>query len=245
MRLEWIGVAAMSLLLNSQTPASRSILGPAQKPPDFPEVPPGAVTQAGPTDCLSYRIEEDHDTGTTTVTCIFGGPGGFTFPYGGGGGGGGGVTSPGGGGGGGGTLPGTPLAGDLQFRVNSAKSTALQKLNNRPQCAALFAGYTAPWNSGSWILGFVTYRNGEGTARCTSGTPLAAAWTTIPTNPAETGHPNFIVACRSFGTLTVGEAANTLIHEALHVAGHRERPPDTTGMTTGEIQQMVREACGS
>lgn len=79
-------------------------------------------------------------------------------------------------------------------------------------------------------------------------TPPAAAWTDIATNPAQVNHPNYIVICTPFGNMTASEGANTLIHEALHVAGHRERPPDATGatgITTGEIQQMVREGCGS
>lgn len=139
-----------------------------------------------------------------------------------------------------------PLNGPLLTRVSFARTEATTKLANKPQCAALFAGYTAPFNSGSYILNsYATFRNGSGTSRCESGSPPAAAWTDISADPAQVNHPDYIVVCTPFGTLSASEGANTLIHEALHVAGHRERPPDATGKTTGEIQQMVREACGS
>lgn len=252
MRLEWAwAIPVMSLLLNPQTPSSRSTWeSRAQKPPDSPESPqpPGAVTQTGPTDCLSYRIEENPQSGTTTVTCIFGGGGGFTFPYGGGGGGGGGGTSPGGGGGGGGSgMPGIPIGGNLAREVNNARSLALQKLANKPPCAALFAGYPPPWNSGTYILdSYVTFREGSGTSRCSSGTPPTAAWTEIASSPAAPViHSDFIVICGGFANISSdGERANRLIHEGLHVAGLRERPGDPTAMSTQEIDGMVREACG-
>lgn len=246
MRLLWAwAIPVMPLLLNPQPSPSRSIPDPkAQRPPNSPESPqpPGPVTQAGPTDCLSYRFEETGE-GEYTVTCLLGG-GGTGFPAPGGGGGGGGTPSPGGGGGGG-TLPGVPLGGELLVQGGLAKNKALEKLVNKPECAALFAGYPSPWNNGTYILdSYVTLRGGDGTSTCSSGS--VAAWTSqspLPTDPVQ--HSNYIVLCNGFLHISnPGERANRLIHEALHVAGLRERPPDTSAMTTTEIDGMVRGACG-
>lgn len=252
MRLEWAwAIPVMSLLLNPQTPSSRSTWeSRAQKPPDSPESPqlPGAVTQTGPTDCLSYRIEESPQTGTTTVTCIFGGGGGFTFPYGGGGGGGGGTTSPGGGGGGS-TQPGMPLSPAVSQAVGAAVQLANEKLAD-PNCAALFSAnpspfpgtpaFPSPWNSGTfilneWILG---YRSGEGMSNGICSGPYAA-WVTM------SNHARYVMICDSFLTMTPGERAAKIIHETLHIAGLKENPPDPAAPTTQQIDQTVRQACGT
>jgi hypothetical protein len=207
--------------------------------------PPGLVTQTGPTDCLSYRTEEGNDGNggyTVTVTCV-GGGGGTGFPApGGGGSGGGGTTSPGGGGGG--SAPGLPMKPQLTPKVNEARRLAIEKLA-APQCAALFSAYTSPFNSGlfilqQWLNGF---RSGDSSSGCTGNT---AAHTTIAPTPTEpVYHSRWIVICDSFGHLSPGQSAVKILHETLHVAGHRERSPDTTGKTTQEIDQMVSEACGS
>ncbi|HQT94581.1 MAG: hypothetical protein B7Z68_01875 [Acidobacteria bacterium 21-70-11] len=50
--------------------------------------------------------------------------------------------------------------------------------------------------------------------------------------------------CAAYGTLETRHAAVTLIHEALHYAGLTERPSDPLGLSTDEINRMVRVCCG-
>ncbi len=50
--------------------------------------------------------------------------------------------------------------------------------------------------------------------------------------------------CAAYGTLDTRGAAATLIHEALHYAGLTERPSDPRGLSTSEINRMVRTQCG-
>lgn len=50
--------------------------------------------------------------------------------------------------------------------------------------------------------------------------------------------------CDRFKDLSREEAAMVLLHEALHFAGLRERPPDPDAMTASEINGMVEDRCG-
>ena len=50
--------------------------------------------------------------------------------------------------------------------------------------------------------------------------------------------------CPGFASLSTWQAAMTLIHEALHFAGLPERPQAAGAMSSAEINDMVRDACG-
>lgn len=50
--------------------------------------------------------------------------------------------------------------------------------------------------------------------------------------------------CLNFGSLPVSSAAVVLLHEALHYAGLGEWPSTPDAMTPGQINLMVRDACG-
>jgi hypothetical protein len=56
------------------------------------------------------------------------------------------------------------------------------------------------------------------------------------------GAPTWI--CRQFSKVSDEHAAVTVIHEALHHAGLSERPLDRTAMSSVEISEMVKTACG-
>jgi len=64
--------------------------------------------------------------------------------------------------------------------------------------------------------------------------------------------PNVVVVGTQWGDegkgkivdLLTEQAAMVVIHEALHHAGLPERPHDKKAMTSGQINDMVREACG-
>ena len=49
--------------------------------------------------------------------------------------------------------------------------------------------------------------------------------------------------CPAFGLLPATEAAVILIHEALHSAGMREKPPDPAALTPQAINTLVRTSC--
>ena len=50
--------------------------------------------------------------------------------------------------------------------------------------------------------------------------------------------------CRRFSSLPLDDAAESLIHEALHHVGLTEWPADRKGMHQYEITAMIRLACG-
>jgi hypothetical protein len=56
------------------------------------------------------------------------------------------------------------------------------------------------------------------------------------------GSPIWI--CRNFARVTIEEPATTVIHEALHQAGLEERPHHRLAMSSVEITEMVKTACG-
>jgi hypothetical protein len=56
------------------------------------------------------------------------------------------------------------------------------------------------------------------------------------------GTPTWI--CRNFASVSDEVASITVIHEALHHAGLTESPSDKTAMSSVEITDMVRKACG-
>lgn len=56
------------------------------------------------------------------------------------------------------------------------------------------------------------------------------------------GAPTWI--CRNFARVSDDTAAITVIHEALHHAGLKERPHDRMAMSSIEITEVVQKACG-
>ena len=180
-------------------------------------LPPGnGVNATEPNGCVQNQTVENPD-GSTTVICVTGGGGGLSPLDPGSGGPGTGPTAPGSGGGTPPPPPGTPLGGALLAQVQSSASLAKAKLANS-RCAALFSGFTPPFNDGlfilnQWVLGF---RNGE---PCPTG---AAADTQISANPQTTIHARYILICNAFQSSgNPGLGSVTIIHEALHVAGLR------------------------
>jgi len=49
--------------------------------------------------------------------------------------------------------------------------------------------------------------------------------------------------CLGFGSLQTQSAAMLLIHEALHFAGMGEKPLDPAGLTSPEINRLIKVRC--
>ena len=77
---------------------------------------------------------------------------------------------------------------------------------------------------------------GTGGERVCSRGLGAAAFTLV-------GSPRTVV-CPGFDRLAIEEAAVIVLHEALHSAGLGERPLDPDAPNGGEINRLIRVACG-
>ncbi len=151
--------------------------------------------------------------------------------------------------------PGNPLPADLNFKVTNANTTAKveAKGDKDPystfwipdECSALFNSAPLHMSGYSILDGYVIYRHGEGVKDAAGNTPCssgAAAWTSC------CEHKPYVFICNAFGNLSAAEQANTLIHEALHIAGQREDGSTTVGGPSdppnpGQIQDKVRAVC--
>jgi hypothetical protein len=110
---------------------------------------------------------------------------------------------------------------------------AVLRVQRHAACRALFESLGA---DGVELLTTTTYLAAQGTlasGRCAHG---ADALTTIG------GRVTWL--CPSFGRLSTTRAMVVLLHEALHAGGLSERPRDPTGMSSTEINLMVKERCG-
>jgi hypothetical protein len=117
-----------------------------------------------------------------------------------------------------------------QLRV--AFGIAQKRVRTNPNCSALFTRLGA---DGFQLLTkarfapATTEANRDVCERATAGTRLGS---------------HVIRLCPAFGTVSVNDAANTLIHEVLHHAGMSEKPADASGLTSAEINRLVELRCG-
>lgn len=132
---------------------------------------------------------------------------------------------------------GPNIDGEIRhYRVNhqlpAAFRVALKRVRRLRSCRALFEHLDA---DGLEVLATTTYIYGE-TDRFRSVCDVACAFTTVGGST--------VGLCSQFGRIPVEDAAQVLIHEALHGAGLSERPFDPDGLTPDEIDEMVAHACG-
>jgi len=182
--------------------------------------------------------------------CEVGGGGGGCLDCGGGG-------TAGGGGGGGSShyfLNRVPRQ-DIRATVDAAITRAVSKLAN-PTCAAVFSRFTnhvPPFSDNEtaqdvlsrhnlspqeWMTQRMIFYGGAGQARCQG----SASYAFVPSPGSR-----IVRVCDNYLSLRPmpGEAANTLIHEALHTLGLGESPGHQNQPTSTQIAAAVREACGN
>jgi len=120
----------------------------------------------------------------------------------------------------------------IREKLDVAFEIAVQRINDVPECAGLFSQLDAD--------ALETLKTGlyfpANVARETSVCSRSFAQTYV-------GEPPTWI-CRRITSYSDEQAAMVVIHEALHHAGLPERPHDKKAMTSGQINDMVREACG-
>jgi hypothetical protein len=131
----------------------------------------------------------------------------------------------------------------MRFKLEAGFELAVERLRESPSCRDLFARLGADaFETLATGLYFpvdsyrreveVCGRNAAASSR--GGKNLA--YTMVG------GAPTFL--CHHFARVSTETAAVMVIHEALHHAGLTEWPHDRLAMTSPEITEMVREACG-
>jgi hypothetical protein len=160
---------------------------------------------------------------------------------------------PGGGGGGSGqqdpfdrrSLQGMPLQ-----KTETARQQAVEKLQQKPDCAPLFQklqnGAGVPGVDPSWETALKRVTNitsGDGRYNSLRQAPCRNPDVLMWMKSIRTGT---IYVCRSVENASQFDVTNAFIHELLHAAGLREKESSPTGTATlshGEITQAVNAAC--
>lgn len=119
-----------------------------------------------------------------------------------------------------------------RFALVSAFKTAYRRAQESASCAALFEDLELDAAKALAASRYDLPRSPAVQALCRAG---VAAVTGV-------GSPH-IRLCRRFGTMSSGEQAVVLLHEALHVAGLGEWPKDPKAPTARQITRRVKEAC--
>lgn len=123
----------------------------------------------------------------------------------------------------------------IRGRLNVAFRLAAERVSGLPTCAALFADLGAEGLERLRATRYQSVADTGGARVCGRG--LGAAAFTLVNSPRT-------IVCPSFERLTVEEAAVIVIHEALHFSGQTEWPRDPDAPNGGQINRMVRVACG-
>ena len=132
------------------------------------------------------------------------------------------------------TLPKTAMftSEKLMEKLRAAFNTALERMQEIPECGALFAELDADGVEMLTTTLYTPTHPFDEQSLCQSS--VAFTW-------VGGVHTRL---CRRFASLSEERAAMTLIHEALHHAGLTEKPMDPGGMSAREIDGMVNSACG-
>ena len=117
-------------------------------------------------------------------------------------------------------------------QLQAAFHDALKRIRGLESCRGLFEHLGA---DGFEVLSDTTYIYGE-TGSFRSVCDAACAFTTVG--------GSMVGLCAQFGRIPVADAAQVLIHEALHNAGLTEQPSDPDGLAPDQIDEMVVHACG-
>lgn len=110
---------------------------------------------------------------------------------------------------------------------------AVLRVQRHTACRALFESLGA---DGVELLTTTTYLAAQG--------PLASGGCAHGADALTTVGGRVTWLCPSFGRLSTTRAMVVLLHEALHAAGLTERPQDPAGLSSTEINLLVKERCG-
>jgi hypothetical protein len=121
----------------------------------------------------------------------------------------------------------------VKEKLRAALDLAGQRIREVPECAGLFTELGADGIEilqTTYYFPVLTYKRGLLSCR------RAVAFTYVGEAPT--------FLCNGFSGLADERAAMIVVHEALHHAGLTEKPQDPKGMTSREINGMVRKGCG-
>ncbi len=124
------------------------------------------------------------------------------------------------------------LGPEVQEKIVEATRVAVQRIEEVPECAGLFAALGA---DGIEELNATLYFPLENPVLRREFCSRSVAYTYVGATTTW--------LCRDFKRLPIKRAALVLIHEALHHAGLAEYPADRDGMTSHEINRMVKRKC--
>lgn len=123
------------------------------------------------------------------------------------------------------------MSSRLSSTLESAFSLAVERVQNKPQCRAIFADLGA---DGVTVLSSTLYYQASLKME-KQVCPRAFGYTLVG------GAPTWV--CQQFAQLNDRRAARVLLHEALHHGGLDERPHDPDGPTPADIDELVSDAC--
>jgi hypothetical protein len=123
------------------------------------------------------------------------------------------------------------VTGSVRSKIEAGFRLALQRVNQVPACADLFAALGA---DGTEVLSTTLYYGAELKMEMRV-CPGALAYTLVG------GAPTWL--CRRFARLSDERAAAILLHEALHHAGMDEWPHDPQAAPASAINELVEDAC--
>ncbi|HVS14029.1 MAG TPA: hypothetical protein VMV46_08895 [Thermoanaerobaculia bacterium] len=120
----------------------------------------------------------------------------------------------------------------VRWRLNAAFRLAVERLDRRQTCRALFEGFER--DGVDLLQRAVYFAAARHTRPCRRG---AVAFTRVGGGPVGLCGDLFV-------TLDRRAAARTLIHEALHHAGQGENPPDPRAPSPFDLDLAVGRRCG-
>ncbi|MBZ5590502.1 MAG: hypothetical protein LAO05_18285 [Acidobacteriia bacterium] len=126
-----------------------------------------------------------------------------------------------------------PLPASLWSKLGFALGVAREKIRTIPSCSGLFTSRGA---DGLELLARASFAGAALEKDHTACAGSAVATTEVGGRQ--------IRLCPRFEALSVPAAALILIHETLHTAGMREKPPDPSALTSAQINQLVEARCG-
>lgn len=124
------------------------------------------------------------------------------------------------------------MPGGMQRQLEGAFALANQTVEGLEPCRELFAELLQPAERSLALTLYVPATGMQERRICGRG---VAAFTEVGSRVT--------YLCRGFSRLAAPQAARTLVHEALHLAGLEEAPTHADALSSAEINDLVTSSC--